>query len=112
MLNDESINNTALKKNLNVAAESLNNTVQEVFRISGELRPEALDKMGLDAAVKVLADRIQRENSIAISYRHAGSEARIRTELETSLYRIVQESLKNIVQHSAATKVTLRIVVV
>lgn len=109
ILNDQSINNTALKKDLNVAAESLNNTVQEVFRISGELRPEALDKMGLDAAVKVLAERIQQENSIAISYRHAGSDARIRTELETSLYRIVQESLKNIVQHSAATKVTLRI---
>lgn len=109
ILNDKSIDNADLKNDLNVAAASLKSTIKEVFRISGELRPEILDEMGLNAAVKSLAEQIQEDESIAVSYRHAGNEDRMRAEVETSLYRIIQESMKNVVEHSGANKVTLRI---
>lgn len=92
-----------------LAAKALNISIKEVYRISGDLRPDILDKMGLDAAVDALAVKTAKETTIDISYRHTGIKERMQLEVETVLYRIIQEAFKNIVNHANANIVSLRI---
>lgn len=92
-----------------LAAKALNSSIKEVHRISGDLRPEILDKMGLDAAVDALTVKTAADTHIEVSYRHTGTKDRLPLEVETALYRIIQEAFNNIVNHSKADIVSIRI---
>lgn len=89
--------------------KAISNSIQEVYRISGELRPAILDELGLDAAIEALVKQIGEEKNLEIRYRHSGAEQRIRHEIESALYRIVQEALNNILDHADARSVSIRI---
>lgn len=96
--------------NFVAAVKTLNKTISDVYRISGELRPEALDKDGLFVAAEQLAEDMTRERGIEVSFKKMlASEKRMRSEVEISLYRIIQTALDNVVEHSQADNVTIRI---
>ncbi|MGH1485314.1 MAG: ATP-binding protein [Cellvibrionaceae bacterium] len=86
----------------------LDKTIKEIHRISGELRPKVLDEIGLYAAVEALSIETSEKYSVQISFKKMGDNARLRSEVETSLYRIVQEAIKNIVTHSRALTANIR----
>ena len=86
----------------------LNKTIEEVYRISGELRPSILDKTGLYSAVEALTDEMKKTSGIDISFKNSSEAERLRPEIETAVYRIVQESLKNMALHSRATSASVR----
>jgi signal transduction histidine kinase len=69
-----------------------------------ELRPAALDELGLAAAIEGLADRIAGRYGVAVAadVRLGPDAPRYAPELETALYRIVQEGLGNAARHSGA----------
>ena len=94
------------------AAESLvvlDNTIEEIARISGELRPIELEENGLREALKVLVSESSKRNNIKFSYMETGSGERPRPEVESTLYRIAKESIDNIIKHSQATKADIRL---
>ena len=77
-------------------------TLQDVRRLAVELRPTALDDFGLGAALDGSTRRSRSRRGIDVAPR--GSAARRRAaagEVETALYRIVQEALTNVVKHAA-----------
>jgi PAS domain S-box-containing protein len=80
-------------------AESL---IQDVRRISTELRPGILD-MGLAAAVEWQVQEFQTRTGIQCSQRLLTREA-FAPEVSTALFRILQESLTNVVRHAQATR--------
>ena len=82
-------------------------TLQDVRRLAVELRPAALDDFGLVPAVTRLADTFREQTGMHVELEARLSEERLPAEVETALYRIVQEALTNVVKHSAATRVSI-----
>lgn|GEM_PF-2034729 len=75
----------------------------QLRRLSRELRPTILDDLGLAPAVEWLAQGVADRTGLAISV--VAPSDRLPPEVETAVYRIVQEALTNVVRHARATKV-------
>jgi signal transduction histidine kinase len=84
-------------------------TLQDVRRLAVELRPSALDDFGLIPAVERLAATIAESGPIVDVEAQLG-DARLSAEVETALYRIVQEALTNVVKHADARRVSITLV--
>jgi signal transduction histidine kinase len=82
-------------------------TLQDVRRLAVELRPAALDDFGLVPAVRRLADTFREQTGMHVELEARLSGERLAPEVETALYRIVQEALTNVVKHSGATRVSI-----
>jgi signal transduction histidine kinase len=82
-------------------------TLQDVRRLAVELRPSALDDFGLATAVERLAATFREHTGLRVDFEARLSEERLPSEVETTLYRIVQEALANIVKHADASRVSI-----
>ncbi len=98
------------------ADDILSSGIQEVRRISRDLRPTLLDDLGLSAALESLCSDFSERNDIEVSIEnsfnnnHNDQEKRLPHEIETAFYRIVQEALTNIEKHAqTANHVILKI---
>jgi PAS domain S-box-containing protein len=80
-----------------------------VRRLSRELRPPALDQLGLVAAIEMEAAALQRRSGIRFRISSPTSPLRLNKEQSTAVFRIVQEAFTNIVRHSRASAVRIRI---
>jgi signal transduction histidine kinase len=80
--------------------------VTEVRRILDDLRPSALDDVGLISALRRQAEAASSEVPVALEL---GDVTGLSSELETVVYRIVQEALTNAVRHAGAERITLRL---
>jgi len=78
--------------------------VDDVRRLSRDLRPSILDNVGLLPALRWLAEHTTQESGIRVEVRVGGMEHRLRSELEMIVFRIAQEALNNVARHSRATK--------
>jgi signal transduction histidine kinase len=81
-------------------------TLQDVRRLAVDLRPSALDDFGLVPALDRLIDNFREQTGIGLDFL-ADMDDRLPPELETAIYRIVQESLTNVVKHARATNVSI-----
>ncbi|HEY3922590.1 MAG TPA: sensor histidine kinase [Gaiellaceae bacterium] len=88
--------------------ESVVGTMRGLRRIVVELRPQALDDLGLVPAVEALCASVSDANGLDVEFA-AGEFPRLGAESETALYRIVQEGLTNVVRHAHAHRVDVRI---
>ena len=82
-------------------------TLQDVRRLAVELRPSALDDFGLVPAVERLADTFREQTGLEVDLETQLGEERLPGEVETALYRIVQEALTNVVKHAGASRVSI-----
>jgi signal transduction histidine kinase len=78
-------------------------------RFSHSLRPKLLDRFGLIAALDSLIAELKSEGNIRCCKKMVGKVRRISPQVELILFRIAQESLRNIKKHSKATEATLTI---
>jgi len=86
--------------------EVLYNTLEEIQWLSYELRPRALDDLGLSAALKRYVEELSRHAEMDIAYDMDGcKDIRLSPIIETTVYRVVQEALTNITRHASAQKV-------
>jgi signal transduction histidine kinase len=85
-------------------------TLQDVRRLAVQLRPKALDDFGLVAALEALVETFSEATGIGVDLEAQLGDKRLPTEVETTLYRIVQEALTNIVKHAQASKVSVLLV--
>jgi signal transduction histidine kinase len=104
------------------AKEALTRSNQQVEQIIAslqglitELRPAALDQLGVEAAVQILIDRVRARSGIEIeldtdlAYERGRESTRHVPELEATVYRLVQEALSNVVKHAGASHARVRI---
>lgn len=87
----------------------IDSTIQTVRRISSELRPGVLDHLGLVAALEWQATEFQNRTGIKCEVQADIGEAGLDQNLSTTLFRIFQETLTNIIRHAGATEVTVRL---
>jgi PAS domain S-box-containing protein len=87
----------------NLIAET-NSIMQGVRRLSQDLRPAILDRLGLLPALEWLASDMTKYSGISVEVKMLGTERRLPSEVEVVLFRIAQEALRNIWKHSQATK--------
>jgi signal transduction histidine kinase len=85
-------------------------TLQDVRRLAVELRPAALDDFGLVPALERLVDAFRENAGIDVALEARLGEERLGSELETTLYRFVQEALTNVLKHAEATRVSISLV--
>ena len=82
-------------------------TLQDVRRLAVELRPKALDDFGLVPALEHLVETFQEQTGIEVMMEPRLGPERLPSEIETALYRIIQEALTNVVKHAQAERVSI-----
>lgn len=92
---------------LDEAQQAVRTNLDEVRRIAQELRPEALDHLGLASAVNNLARAFERRTNVKVERRIDPNLGTLGPNVELVLYRVAQESLTNIARHSGASQVLL-----
>jgi two-component system sensor histidine kinase UhpB len=85
-------------------AEWVQRSVEDLRRIARELRPEALDDLGLINAFIALCNRVSAQSGIAIERRLPERLPAHSPEIDLVVYRVAQESLTNVMRHSGATR--------
>ncbi|MQA73119.1 MAG: HAMP domain-containing protein [Solirubrobacterales bacterium] len=88
-------------------AEQLHLTLAEIGRIARELRPEALDDLGLTNALIALTSRISRQGRLTVERRLSPELPTLSPELELVIYRVAQEALTNVLRHAEASRCTV-----
>jgi two-component system, NarL family, sensor histidine kinase UhpB len=92
---------------LREARQAVRLALDEVRRISSELRPEMLEHLGLISALTELASSFARVTGIAVERRLTTSLPTLPPEVELAIYRVAQESLTNVARHAQARHVTV-----
>ncbi|WP_428609473.1 cache domain-containing protein [Sedimenticola sp.] len=100
---------TTALDDLKSGAGVLNDAIQEVRRISHDLRPRLLDDMGLAVALESLTGNYTERTGITTDLTVELPEERLPEDIEITLYRVVQEALTNIERHAGQCMVQLRL---
>lgn len=87
----------------------LNGAIQEVRRISRDLRPGLLDDLGLGPALQALTEDFARRTGIEVDFKTVVFRNRLDEDSRIALYRVAQEALTNIERHARARHVSIRI---
>jgi len=82
--------------------ELVNTAMLNVRRLIRGLRPIYLEEFGLVTALEMLVNESEKQDTLTISFHSSGTQRRLEPQVELSLYRMVQESLQNVVRHSQA----------
>ncbi len=82
-------------------------TLRAIRNLSIDLRPSALDDLGLLPALRWYVKEYHKKCSIEVEFHASGLKERLPAEMETALYRIVQESLTNTARHANASRVRI-----
>jgi two-component system sensor histidine kinase UhpB len=96
-----------LAQALRDVADGVRESLDEVRRIARELRPEALDDLGLANALIALSTRIGAQGGPRVRRDLQGKLPPLSPDVELVIYRVAQESLTNTVRHSGAREVTV-----
>lgn len=89
----------------------LENAINEVRRISKDLRPSVLDDLGLAAAIQNLCKDFAEQTGLHVDVETKPVGKRLTEQAKTALYRVLQESLTNIAKHANAANVSVQLMV-
>ena len=96
-------------QNLKDVEKDVLKAIDDLRRLSLDLRPSILDNLGLVSAIRWVCDRISQESDINIAIDTANFNNNLPDYIELSLFRIAQESLNNIIRHSKASNVVIKL---
>lgn len=99
----------AVQANLAEAQVLLDDLMGRVRELSLDLRPPMLDDLGLLPALLWHFDRYTSQTQVRVRFEHSGVERRFGSEIETAVYRIIQEALTNVARHARVPQVTVRL---
>lgn len=104
---EESITTQEARDRIADTRKLAHQTLRAIRNLSIDLRPSALDDLGLLPALRWYVKEYQQKCSIDVEFVAHGFKQRLPAEVETALYRIVQESLTNTARHANAHKVLI-----
>lgn len=86
-------------------SDLVKSTIKKVQRISSELRPSLLDNLGLFPAIEWHAKEFTKKTGIPCKVKIGNRKTELSQEISITIFRIIQESLTNVLRHAKATKV-------
>src|SRR5438094_2571777 len=104
---EESVETQEARERMADTRALAHSTLRAIRNLSIDLRPSALDDLGLLPALRWYVKEYQKKCSIAVEFHATGFKERLPAEMETALYRIVQECLTNTAKHANANRVTI-----
>jgi two-component system NarL family sensor kinase len=107
LANNLSVRDGPAKREALQLREMLGQTVKEVERISRNLRPSILDNLGLVAVLSDTSDEFAKRTGVSLKLACVKLTARLPADIELTLYRILQEALKNVEKHAIARHVVV-----
>lgn len=99
------------QQDISEVQEAVRSSLEDVRKIAVELRPEALDDLGLVSALAVLGHRLAERSDLEVEERIAADLPLLAPEVELVVYRIAQEALTNVARHSGSHEARLRLAV-
>jgi len=105
-----------MRATLTGASSQLEETINSLESLIQELRPASLDALGVAAALDTLIDRTSTRGGLAssvhidLAHERGDEPTRLQPQLESTIYRIVQESLNNAVKHANATRISVSVI--
>ena len=97
--------NLGYEKQTGMMLELMDNTIQTVKRISSGLRPPILDVCGIVDALKWQSHEFLKRTGIRFEFFSDPPEIHLESKLATTVFRIFQETLTNVVRHAKAKKI-------
>ncbi len=85
----------------------IDEVITQIRRISRDLLPPSLEKLGLNFAVQELSNWINKSGKIKMEYWNIGTPVRFDSKRELSVFRIVQEIINNALKHAEATHINV-----
>jgi len=107
---EEAIASEEVRQRMEETRSLVHQTLRAIRNLSIDLRPSALDDLGLLPALRWYIKEYQQKCKIEVEFIASNFKARLPSELETALYRIVQEALTNTAKYAKATKVRITVV--
>src|SRR2546430_6427801 len=104
---EESVESQEARERIADTRALAHSTLRAIRNLSIDLRPSALDDLGLLPALRWYVKEYQKKCSIDVEFHATGFKERLPAEMETALYRIVQECLTNTAKHANANRVTI-----
>lgn len=97
------------KNKIAAAKEFISQSIDEVRSISKDLSPHLLDQLGLTAALEIMIENVEESTGIKFNKKIENIDKEFDELTQVNIFRIIQESLNNIIKHSGADKVDLKI---
>jgi two-component system sensor histidine kinase UhpB len=86
-----------------------NRAMEELLALARQLRPTALDDLGLKAALAGHVSQLERQSGIAADFESSGDVVTLPRDVQTVVYRVAQEALSNAVHHSGADRLNVNL---
>ena len=99
----------ALRTDIDDVSESIRELVVDLRRICGDLRPPTIDSLGIGAALQSYSQLWSERTGITVSFDPSPNLQRLPEAIELSVFRIIQEGLRNVRRHAEATAVEIRL---
>lgn len=99
----------ATQEQFNEIASSATHSIEEVRQIAYNLRPHHLDRLGLTQALEAMIERVAASTSIHFTSELVSIDDLFPKDAEITVFRVVQESINNIIKHSQATEARVKI---
>ena len=107
---NNSLDYDTFNNNVSDINEALDLTIADLREILFNLRPKVLEDMGLFEAVRTLSDKISNNFKINGKVEYVGTPIRLDKKTELYMFRIIQESISNILRHSKASEFFIQFV--
>jgi signal transduction histidine kinase len=98
-----------LKQKLQSAKSLVTRALEDMRRLTLDLRPAALDDLGLVATIRGYAQTRQEATGIQMRFETKGLKRRLTPAVETALFRIIQEAIHNITRHAQAQNARIQL---
>ena len=94
---------------INNAQKTVSELIEQIRELSLNLRPAMLDDIGLQPTLLWHIERYSKQTGIKVSFQNSGIPQRLPPDIETAVYRIIQEALTNIARHARVTEAFIRL---
>jgi signal transduction histidine kinase len=98
-----------LRERMDAMSRLIDETIQQVRRISAELRPGVLDDLGLVAALEWQAREFEKRTGTRCVFESSLDNLLLTRDASTAVFRISQEALTNVARHAGATRVDIKL---